>query len=792
MLLAYPSGNYIWSDQSEMEYLQWGPGEPAERLAKQTDVCGFLNFDRELSPQYGANWTADRCSGTKGWICQEPALHLTAPTTSTTTTIPTTTVKEYCNGDRNWRYFNDSCYYVSDEKVSWHESNARCRGMGAYLTSLHGNDEINAIFRGHRLNNYLVAIGLTRLGLKNWEWVDGSPVDFAHWYKNEPNNFDESERCAFMFTTTRYGEYVKGTWNDQHCGTLGGFVCKKPETQTATTQNPAIITFLDIGHCPAKWMKFGNKCYGLFTEHPLNWTEARDECRSKGPSLGADLVSIHSLKEQAFITSMLWDLEENIWIGLSDRFWNDHFWWSNNLRVQYTNWLLDEPNLTGTKSFDDAHDRCAADGANLVSINSAYEQAFVEALLVFENKPVWIGLVELELSENDGSLADEFYWQDDWHVTYTKWAKGMPTPTSGDGMRCVSINPLTGTWSVTECYFTQSFICKKAKYLPPTFPPVTYNCSDEQIRYEDKCFQLVDEKQKSWSDAHLSCLQRGMMLASFHSYDEGAAIMRVLYNYGKAGNIWLGLIRNIKGGYYWIDQTPVDYTYWSRDEPDNKFDDESCVEMVWGDNGRWNDVNCENLINYLCEKPAEVIVTTPGTTTTTPVTTTTTPGTTTTTPGTTTTTPGTTTTTPETTTTTPGTTTTTPGTTTTTPGTTTKPTDRVPAISIKPASPITTSRRSSQADRQTPQARRQAAPANDGPLIAGVTIPIVLILLGLVAFIILRWRRSHKATFNTEARFQLNENGGSLRFANKLYDEESSAQTSTDLRAAAGSDSHVP
>lgn len=37
-------------------------------------------------------------------------------------------------------------------------------------------------------------------------------------------------------------------------------------------------------------------------------------------------------------------MEENIWIGLSDRFWDHHFWWTNNDRVQFTNWLDGEPN----------------------------------------------------------------------------------------------------------------------------------------------------------------------------------------------------------------------------------------------------------------------------------------------------------------------------------------------------------------------------------------------------------------------------------------------------------------
>lgn len=42
----------------------------------------------------------------------------------------------------------------------------------------------------------------------------------------------------------------------------------------------------------------GGMCYKLFNRVPLNWTEARDECRTKG--LNSDLVAIHNIKEQGW------------------------------------------------------------------------------------------------------------------------------------------------------------------------------------------------------------------------------------------------------------------------------------------------------------------------------------------------------------------------------------------------------------------------------------------------------------------------------------------------------------
>lgn len=51
----------------------------------------------------------------------------------------------HCGGDHNWKYFNDSCYHVSTDKVSWYRAREKCKELNAELTSLHGQDEVDAI-----------------------------------------------------------------------------------------------------------------------------------------------------------------------------------------------------------------------------------------------------------------------------------------------------------------------------------------------------------------------------------------------------------------------------------------------------------------------------------------------------------------------------------------------------------------------------------------------------------------------------------------------------------------------
>ena len=64
--------------------------------------------------------------------------------------------------------------------------------------------------------------------------------------------------------------------------------------------------------------------------------------------------------------------------------------------------------------------------------------------------------------QGNNETSDRFFWQDGWPVKYTLWAKGRPGPIDGKGSKCVTLNPLTGKWNDTLCYFSHAFVCKKS------------------------------------------------------------------------------------------------------------------------------------------------------------------------------------------------------------------------------------------------------------------------------------------------------------------------------------------
>uniref|UniRef100_A0A3B3XQA3 C-type lectin domain-containing protein n=1 Tax=Poecilia mexicana TaxID=48701 RepID=A0A3B3XQA3_9TELE len=87
-------------------------------------------------------------------------------------------------------------------------------------------------------------------------------------------------------------------------------------------------------NCP-----FGDFCYKPFGDKKT-WHSARSVCRS----LGAELVSIHSMKEQSWVESYLYMATSDVWTGLNDLAVPGMFMWSNEHIVTFTYWAPGEPN----------------------------------------------------------------------------------------------------------------------------------------------------------------------------------------------------------------------------------------------------------------------------------------------------------------------------------------------------------------------------------------------------------------------------------------------------------------
>ena len=125
---------------------------------------------------------------------------------------------------------------------------------------------------------------------------------------------------------------------------------------TWPTPSPTIIP---EGHCRAEFQEFQGYCYALMgleksvdgNQDKKSWHNAKNRCNNYAVDNQhfADLASIHTDKESAFITTLLggWpnDMNTGLWIG-GDTIENylGQFGWTDETKWNYDYWIFGEPN----------------------------------------------------------------------------------------------------------------------------------------------------------------------------------------------------------------------------------------------------------------------------------------------------------------------------------------------------------------------------------------------------------------------------------------------------------------
>ncbi|KAM3596019.1 uncharacterized protein V6R79_007050 [Siganus canaliculatus] len=98
---------------------------------------------------------------------------------------------------------------------------------------------------------------------------------------------------------------------------------------------------LQNGCCPLFWFGFNGRCYSYVARH-LTWADAERNCVSQG----GNLVSIHSLEEQNFVTNLIKNFDSTqswTWIGLSDLHRESRWMWSDGCAVNFQFWSPGQP-----------------------------------------------------------------------------------------------------------------------------------------------------------------------------------------------------------------------------------------------------------------------------------------------------------------------------------------------------------------------------------------------------------------------------------------------------------------
>ncbi|XP_061185314.1 perlucin-like [Saccostrea echinata] len=137
---------------------------------------------------------------------------------------------------------------------------------------------------------------------------------------------------------------------------------------------------------------------------------------------------------------------------------------------------------------------------------------------------------------------------------------------------------------------------------------VTGKCSDGAFVYGNSCY-LDFNIRATWAEASIICQAYGGYLANINDIHEQHVIQTVISrNIGgfSPGIFWLGGTDiQIEGEWVWTGNVEAFGTYknWSPGEPNNAGSNEHCLEMDMNGNYQWNDNNCQNRFNFICEIP---------------------------------------------------------------------------------------------------------------------------------------------------------------------------------------------
>ena len=126
---------------------------------------------------------------------------------------------------------------ISIDAISTIDANSECiKHFNTTLASIHNDIENNNAFLS--INNSYGYIGLfDYINESNWEWFDGSNVNYYNWADDQPNSYRGNQDCTHFWTNE------EGQWGDIECDGSNSykfyyFVCNHPLRTIYRTNSP--------------------------------------------------------------------------------------------------------------------------------------------------------------------------------------------------------------------------------------------------------------------------------------------------------------------------------------------------------------------------------------------------------------------------------------------------------------------------------------------------------------------------------------------------------------------------
>ncbi|XP_067931184.1 lithostathine-1-like [Watersipora subatra] len=119
------------------------------------------------------------------------------------------------------------------------------------------------------------------------------------------------------------------------------------------------------------------------------------------------------------------------------------------------------------KTWSDARNLCKKMNSDLMSIESKYEQSFLQGMLRADTS----GALAYWTGGNDIDSEQGWKWTDRSPFKYFNWNTGEPNSNGDED--CIEVVQLTGQWNDNNCGALRNFICerknKNAAAIPGAF-----------------------------------------------------------------------------------------------------------------------------------------------------------------------------------------------------------------------------------------------------------------------------------------------------------------------------------
>ncbi|XP_076965681.1 CD209 antigen-like protein A isoform X4 [Callospermophilus lateralis] len=140
-------------------------------------------------------------------------------------------------------------------------------------------------------------------------------------------------------------------------------------------------------------------------------------------------------------------------------------------------------------------------------------------------------------------------------------------------------------------------VCQELTQLKAGVDRLCRPCPWDWTFFQGHCY-FFSKSQRNWHDSVTACQEVGAQLVIIKSAEEQSFLEQLSK---KSQRTWIGLSdHNNEGSWYWVDNTPLQLSYWKEGEPNNA-GDEDCVELSVED---WNDSKCTAQNFWICERPS--------------------------------------------------------------------------------------------------------------------------------------------------------------------------------------------